>query len=199
MRDGRSNVYSDAEDAYAVALQPNGKIVMAGYTSGSNAEAEFAVVRFNSDGSLDSGFGTGRAVTTAVSDRFDVGSSVALTPDGKIVVAGYAYASNWSYGMRVVSVANPANLREVAQFLPADESVLFSAARVDGTHAYVADTNHALRTACGYEGLDTIVLFSDSAPTSSTSGEFGPRIAQQIFELCRQHLEIPINTIGLGE
>jgi septal ring factor EnvC (AmiA/AmiB activator) len=63
----------------------------------------------------------------------------------------------------------------------------------------VTNTLDALRKAYDYEGLDTIVLFSDGAPTSSTSGEFDPRIAQQIYELCRQHTDIPINTIGLGD
>jgi len=74
--------------ANAMALQPDAKIVVVG-SSGVDAAKTFYVLRYNSDGSLDSSFGSGGSVTTA----FDLvaGSearSVALQPDGKIVVVG---------------------------------------------------------------------------------------------------------------
>ena len=71
--------------AQAVALQPDGKIVVVGYAGG-----DFAVVRYNSNGTLDSGFGTGGKVSTPVGAGSDEAYAVALQPDGKIVVAGYA-------------------------------------------------------------------------------------------------------------
>ncbi|WP_405834582.1 calcium-binding protein [Streptomyces sp. NBC_00105] len=67
-----------------LALQPDGKIVAAGIS-----QADFAVARYNQDGSLDGGFGTGGKVTTDVYfGFFDVAGAVALQPDGKIVAAG---------------------------------------------------------------------------------------------------------------
>ncbi len=58
-------VGSSTDQAYAVAVQPNGKIVAAGYSyNGSNND--FAVVRYNADGSLDTSFASGGKVTTAV-------------------------------------------------------------------------------------------------------------------------------------
>src|SRR5262249_42936154 len=48
------------ETATAVAVQPDGKIVVVGYTNYS----DFAVARYNVDGSLDSSFGTGGKVVT---------------------------------------------------------------------------------------------------------------------------------------
>lgn len=64
-----------------VALQPDGKIVVAG------GFYDLAVARYNADGSLDTSFGSGGVVLTARSD-FEYGTAVALTPDGEIVVAG---------------------------------------------------------------------------------------------------------------
>lgn len=60
------------------------------------------------------------------------------------------------------------------------------------------NTLGALRTAYQYEGLDSIVLLSDGAPTNPNLGEFDQAVAETIYELCRQNPEIPVNTIGLG-
>jgi predicted nuclease with TOPRIM domain len=60
------------------------------------------------------------------------------------------------------------------------------------------NTLDALRAAYAYEGLDTIILFSDGAPTNATTGRFDPAVVRQIYALCRDHANVPINTIGLG-
>jgi uncharacterized delta-60 repeat protein len=86
-------VGSSTDQAYSVALQPDGKIVLAGYAIGSNGY-DFAVTRYNADGSLDATFGSGGKVLTPVGSSTDQAYSVALQPDGKIVVAGYAIGSN---------------------------------------------------------------------------------------------------------
>ncbi len=73
----------------AVAIQPDGKIVAAGYSdSGSNND--FALVRCNTDGTLDTSFGPGGVVTTDFGGTGDYGRAVAVQPDGKIVAAGYS-------------------------------------------------------------------------------------------------------------
>jgi len=67
-----------------MALQPDGKIVTVGYQN-YNSNIELAVNRYNSNGTLDTSFGTGgRAVTTS-----GAATCVALQPDGKIIVVGY--------------------------------------------------------------------------------------------------------------
>lgn len=75
-----------------MALQPDGKIVLAGLDG--FAFADFAVVRFNADGTPDGSFGTGGRVVTPVAARDDEILAVALQTDGKIVAAGYANTSN---------------------------------------------------------------------------------------------------------
>lgn len=59
------------------------------------------------------------------------------------------------------------------------------------------NTFDALRKAYEYD-IDTILLFSDGAPSKSASGAYDDALAQQIYQLCREHPHIPINTIGLG-
>jgi uncharacterized delta-60 repeat protein len=76
--------------ADALALQPDGKLVAAG-TSYNGSNNDFALARYNPDGSLDTSFnGTGK-VTTAVGPSDDVAADLARQPDGKLVIAGYSY------------------------------------------------------------------------------------------------------------
>jgi len=59
------------------------------------------------------------------------------------------------------------------------------------------NTYDALRKAYQYD-VDTILLFSDGAPSSSDSGVYDPAMAKRIYDLCRVHPRIPIHTVGLG-
>lgn len=76
--------------ATAVVVQPDGKILVSGYAS-NGSTVGFAVVRYNTDGSLDSGFGSNGKVTTSIGTGNSIAKSMALQSDGKIVVAGYNY------------------------------------------------------------------------------------------------------------
>jgi uncharacterized delta-60 repeat protein len=69
----------------AVVLQTDGKIVMAG-----GAGDHFAVVRYNNDGSLDTGFGGTGKVITHFGARKSTATAVRIQNDGKIVAAGYS-------------------------------------------------------------------------------------------------------------
>jgi uncharacterized delta-60 repeat protein len=74
----------------SIALQGDGKIVAAGFSS-SGRKDNFALARFNVDGSLDASFGIGGKVTTAIGSSDDFVKSIALQSNGKIVVAGISY------------------------------------------------------------------------------------------------------------
>jgi uncharacterized delta-60 repeat protein len=71
-----------------IALQSNGKIVVVGTSNNGSGISEFAVARFNVNGSLDLTFGVAGKVTTSFSVGDDVGSGIAVQSDGKIVVVG---------------------------------------------------------------------------------------------------------------
>lgn len=79
------------DKAYGVAIQTDGKIIVAGHSTSTVTGKDFAVVRYNSDGSLDNTFGNNGVVTTDLqTGSDDVAYSVALQTDGKIVLAGYS-------------------------------------------------------------------------------------------------------------
>ncbi|MFN9436542.1 MAG: delta-60 repeat domain-containing protein, partial [Planctomycetota bacterium] len=84
-----TNIGTSTDNSYSVTIQPDGKIVVAGLSSISGTN-NFALVRYNADGSLDNSFGTGGIVTTDIGASHDNGYSVTLQPDGKIVVGGSA-------------------------------------------------------------------------------------------------------------
>ena len=83
---------SSTDIAYGVAVQSDGKIVAAGYTGFTATSRDFALARYNADGTLDTGFGTGGKVTTAIASGavIDTARGVAHQSDGKIVVAGHS-------------------------------------------------------------------------------------------------------------
>jgi uncharacterized delta-60 repeat protein len=78
----------DAGSAVAIQRQTDGKIVVAGTANLANGNSVFAVARYNTNGSLDTTFGTGGAVRTSFGASAANAKAVAITPDGKIVVAG---------------------------------------------------------------------------------------------------------------
>jgi uncharacterized delta-60 repeat protein len=79
------------EQVSALVLQPDGKLVAAGIAAGGT---DFQLVRYNSDGGLDTSFGGGGKVTTDFSGNFDWAYALVLQPDGKLVAAGYAVHSD---------------------------------------------------------------------------------------------------------
>ena len=73
------------------ALQPDGKVVVAGVAFSPTSDADFALARYSADGKLDPTFSGDGKVTTDFGRNFeDYGYSVAIAPDGKIVAAGWA-------------------------------------------------------------------------------------------------------------
>ena len=78
--------------AYGMALQPDGKVIVAGISfAGLSAEGgDFAVARYNTNGTLDTSFGVGGKVTTDFG-LTETASSVVVQSDGKIIVAGGTY------------------------------------------------------------------------------------------------------------
>jgi len=80
---------SDADSwGRAVAIQPDGRIVMVG-VSYTTKKCDVLTVRYNADGSLDKGFGEGGvAPSSCPPGGREWGRSIAIQPDGKIIVAG---------------------------------------------------------------------------------------------------------------
>jgi len=94
-------VGTDKDQARSVAVQSDGKIVVAGHSS-TDRKCKFALVRYNTDGTLDTTFNSTGKVTTAIGSGKDDGYCVALQTDGKILVAGNSFDGNREYEFALV-------------------------------------------------------------------------------------------------
>ncbi len=84
----RTPVSTGHDFANAIKIQSDGMIVVSGTSFSGASPEQFAVVRYNSDGSLDSSFGTGGMVTTAIANGAQPFALV--IQDGKIVLGGFS-------------------------------------------------------------------------------------------------------------
>ena len=72
-----------------VAIGPDGKIVVAGYTfTGGAAEFDFALARYNPNGSLDMTFDSDGTVITDFNENEDFARAVVIQNDNKIIAVG---------------------------------------------------------------------------------------------------------------
>jgi uncharacterized delta-60 repeat protein len=81
----------ESDVAQAVAVQADGRIVVTGsaYTSGQTF-LDFAILRYDANGSPDTDFGTDGRLTVDFFAANDAAEAIAIQPDGLIVVAGVA-------------------------------------------------------------------------------------------------------------
>ena len=102
-----TDINENNDVARSVILQPDGKIVVGGYTSNGIKDL-FCLVRYLPDGSLDMGFGSNGKVLSAFTST-SVGSVLALQEDGKILLSGHAWSGseNQFAMMRYLSNGSP--------------------------------------------------------------------------------------------
>jgi uncharacterized delta-60 repeat protein len=99
--------FPEGSYAFDVALQPDGKIIAAGtvfvdFIIGESSNTDFALARYNSDGTADATFGNGGQVSTDFVGLEDDAFSVLIQPDGKIVAVGSANNSATYYDFAAV-------------------------------------------------------------------------------------------------
>jgi uncharacterized delta-60 repeat protein len=87
--DLNTSLVTDNNIPYAVKIQPNGKILLAG-VSGHPSNYNFAVARYNTDGTHDNSFGSSGKVLYDLTPS-DVANDMTLDINGKILLAGYTY------------------------------------------------------------------------------------------------------------
>jgi uncharacterized delta-60 repeat protein/CSLREA domain-containing protein len=94
----------------SIAIQPNGKIVLAG---SGEVPYNFVLVRFSSNGSLDYSFDTdGKVITDFGDHQDDLANDVAIQPDGKIILAGYRYTGS-VYNLALARYVGEGNILHV--------------------------------------------------------------------------------------
>jgi uncharacterized delta-60 repeat protein len=86
------------DEARDMTLQPDGKILLVG-SAEINTKPYFAIVRYNSNGSLDNTFSDDGIQTTTMSTKLDEAQAVAMQPDGKIVVIGSSLSAYYDFSV----------------------------------------------------------------------------------------------------
>lgn len=80
---------------YNIAIQPDGKILGTGLIAYNNSnQYDLALVRLNTNGTLDNTFGTGGIVLADFANGSEIGFALAVQPDGKILVGGRQQTSD---------------------------------------------------------------------------------------------------------
>lgn len=92
--------------AQSIAVQSDGKILLGGYTVTAFHAKDFALIRYNTDGSIDTGFGSNGKVKTTISNNSDLITSLVIEPDGKIVAGGFMSSENNPFMCLVRYLAN---------------------------------------------------------------------------------------------
>ncbi|MCU0872973.1 MAG: hypothetical protein MUE50_11595 [Pirellulaceae bacterium] len=113
-------------------------------------------------------------------DHLDVDECVLIVFSSDVA----AFPTNGTL-LRVSGAEGAANRAQLLQYL--------KAVKPEGW----TNTLPAMQLAYRYP-VDTIILFSDGAPTYEKANRFNAEAVEQIYALCRQHADIPVNAIGLG-
>ncbi|MCK6606431.1 MAG: T9SS type A sorting domain-containing protein [Ignavibacteriaceae bacterium] len=86
----------DDNGIYDLEILPDGKILAVGDVRVSSGNQLLALARFNSNGTLDSGFGTNGVGTIDLAGSVDFGWAMKVLPDGKILTAGFSNSGSSS-------------------------------------------------------------------------------------------------------
>ncbi len=102
--DGIVSTSVSSGDAYssAVTLDSDEKILVTGYCYNSSGYEDFFVLRYKSDGSLDTGFDADGIVETDLGGDLEEAYGITVASDGKIIVAGYTYQGSSGDDIAVV-------------------------------------------------------------------------------------------------
>lgn len=136
----------------AMAVQPDGRILLFGEAAGGTGGIDMAVVRLNADGSIDTGFGVGGKTTVAfdlgntAAARADSGVRIGLQGDGKILLNGNAATSAGSVmaiarltSAGILDISFDSDGKRILDFGGglADQAIGFTImTAADGLHAY---------------------------------------------------------------
>ena len=85
----RVDIAGRSDDTTAIAVQPDGRIVLGGMALVNAVGAsDFALARLQANGALDAGFGNGGTLTVNIGGAFDSAAAMALQADGAVVLVG---------------------------------------------------------------------------------------------------------------
>lgn len=147
------------DEAYGIAVQEDGKILVAGYSS-NGAVKDLIVSRFLADGTLDTDFNSDGVFSYSLGNGDTIGRSLVVQEDGKIIIGGSSYDG----GARVT----------VLRVTP--EGYLDTSFSADGYVILPVDDGEIISTAVQLSATGSIVVSATVAPTASADYAFFARI-----------------------
>jgi uncharacterized delta-60 repeat protein len=90
----RPTLSAQNDRAFGVAIQNDGKILAAGFSEDASDIPDTAIIRLNTDGTLDNSFGSNGVRIAPLSSSSNLANDVLIQPDGKIVTGGYSTFTN---------------------------------------------------------------------------------------------------------
>ena len=169
--DGKTTTdfFKSIDKAYSVIQQFDGKLVVAGYAYNNKIppDSDFAVSRYNSDGTLDFGFSGDGKLTTDFFGSYDEGYSVIQQFDGKLVVAGYAYNKNGSRDFALARYKTDGTLD--ASFSGDGKVTTDFGSTIDGAQSIIQQDDGKLLVA-GYSGIGNPVNWIFAIARYKTDG-----------------------------
>jgi uncharacterized delta-60 repeat protein len=186
---GRTDYAGRWELINAVAVQPDGMIVAAGGSRYTDTSFSWVIARFASDGTLDPLFGTAgiTRVNLTVAIDHEEAFAIAIQPDGKILVAGWAGGVSPNFNAGVVRLDAFGNLDPTfgtngqvlvpfgggrtitAMKLQSDGKILVAADGSPSSSVARLQANGAVDTSFGNSGFRTITFKSGETRASVSS------------------------------
>jgi len=168
------SIGSAAASLWSIAVQPDGRILAAG-SADNGSGADFALARLTTGGALDSTFGSSGKCVTALSSHDDEAYSIALQPDGGILLGGYAKDLQDVLSEALVRYTAAGALNStfgsggsvLTRLTSADGGIRDLAGQPDGRILAAAE----IAPASGIIGFGVLRFRAEAAPTLAISGK----------------------------
>lgn len=171
-----TDLSGQADHIQSMIVQPDGKILVGGYF-GDGPIFNFELARYNSDGTLDSTFGSGGKVLLQRANDYNEITSLALQSDGKILAAGTVDGGSGSYGEFAVARFNTNGTLDTT-FGTNGLATADLTTESDGANGVVVQSNGDIVLAGttkggNYDSEVALVRFTSTGALDSTFGNSG--------------------------
>lgn len=180
--------FGGSDVIFRLAIQPDGKVVAVGWRQDatSGADMDFAVARYNVDGSPDTGFATNGKAVTDILGGTDLAMSVLVDDDARILVGGLAETSPRSYDFALVRYNSNGAVDQTfatsgkpgvvtSDFFQGQDHILALAVQPDGKILAAGHARHPTR------GYDSALARYNADGTADTSFGYGGLFTADFF------------------
>jgi uncharacterized delta-60 repeat protein len=161
------NIDNNLDGAAALALQPDGKIVVAGHSS-----FELAVVRLNSNGTLDNSFSFDGIAVFAIGNNSEELTDIVVLNDGKILSAGLTWGGA-NYDIILLKLNPDGSIDNTFSF---DGAVITNVSGNDYVSSMVVDASGSITLAGSASSSPLVVRYNSDGSLDNGFGTGGKRI-----------------------